>query len=71
MKAILLLLLFQSHSLELLTNEEISECAKKEEVNSIDQCKDLKTDKISQTCCYFYGKYKDTGSDKYITGGAC
>ena len=71
MKTILLLLLILGSSLELSPNEELSECGRSENAKGLDDCKNLKTELIQQTCCYFYGKYKDTNSSEYKTGGAC
>ena len=70
MKTILLLLLVLGSSIELTPNA-LSPCGSSSDVKGIDECKVLRTEKISQTCCYFYGKYKDADSDQYKTGGAC
>lgn len=49
--------------------EEYSECVQAVP-NSPEECFPLKTEYFQQTCCYFYGTYKDL-EGKTVTGPAC
>ena len=67
MKRIVFLGLILGVSLKLSEN---SPCVLATPSNPQD-CYSKETEKMQQTCCYFYGKYKDINSDNFVTGPAC
>ena len=69
MKRIILLGLLLGFSLA-WSNEENSPCVLAKP-KSPEECYYNNTEKIQQTCCYFYGTYKDLETGEFVTGAAC
>ena len=69
MKRIILLGLLLGFSLA-WTNEENSPCVLAKP-KSPEECYYNNTEKIQQTCCYFYGTYKHHITGEFVTGAAC
>ena len=67
MKRIVFLGLILGVSLKLSEN---SPCVLATPSNPQD-CYSKETEKMQQTCCYFYGKYKDINSGNFVTGPSC